>query len=320
MKAPFDTITDSDKACEALRVRLVDYLQLLQVERQLSAHTISNYRRDVHFFIDWLADSERTTLTAKTVQYYLAHLSRHQQSPASIARRLSALRQFFAFLVEIKQLSHNPASHLKPPKKAKRLPKTLPVDSINQLLDNPDAYFDLTKPLGVRNHAIIELLYSTGARVAELVSLNVSDIDLSEKKARVVGKGNKMRTLFIGEKAEQAIKRWLLLRAELLGEKDCPALFLNRFGGRLGARAIQQQLKAIGYAFDDNWNLHPHQLRHSFASHLLQSGADLRAIQELLGHADIASTQIYTHLDFQQLAKTYDKAHPRARKQSAKKK
>lgn len=297
---------------ELTQLKLDAFIQHL-TERQVSPHTISNYQRDIQQFLDWFQQSEHVSLNKKTLQRYVSSLTK--KSPATIARQLSALRQFFDFFVELDIISDNPAKHIKAPKKKKLLPKAIAVDDINQLLDAPEKIFDFTKPMHVRNYAILELLYSTGVRVNELVSLNLSDIDVNDGKARVLGKGNKEREVFIGRKAIKALKAWLDVRDDLSCEKDCPALFLNRFGQRLGVRSIQQQLKTIGLEYNKNWNLHPHQLRHSFGSHILQSGADLRAVQELLGHSDIASTQIYTHLNFQQLAQVYDKAHPRAKKQ-----
>ncbi len=297
---------------ELTQLKLDAFIQHL-TERQVSPHTISNYQRDIQQFLDWFQQSEHVSLNKKTLQRYVSSLTK--KSPATIARQLSALRQFFDFFVELDIISDNPAKHIKAPKKKKLLPKAIAVDDINQLLDAPEKIFDFTKPMHVRNYAILELLYSTGVRVNELVSLNLSDIDVNDGKARVLGKGNKEREVFIGRKALKALKAWLDARDDLSSEEACPALFLNRFGKRLGVRSIQQQLKAIGLEYNKNWNLHPHQLRHSFGSHILQSGADLRAVQELLGHSDIASTQIYTHLNFQQLAQVYDKAHPRAKKQ-----
>lgn len=297
---------------------LEKFTQQLTAERQLSPHTVSNYQRDIRAFYDWFASAELPQLDRKSIQYYVAHLSREKKSPATISRRLSALRQYFDFLIEQQQLGDNPADGVKAPKKAKRLPKALPVDDINQLLDNPADIFDLSKPLDVRDYAIMELLYSAGIRVAELASLNTNDLDLRHGKASVIGKGNKQREIFLGSKAIAAVQQWLAVRSDLLnteaGQKPENALFLNRYGKRLSIRGVQYQLKALGKRFNANLDLHPHQLRHSFGSHLLQSGADLRAVQELLGHSDISSTQIYTQLDFQHLAQVYDKSHPRAKK------
>lgn len=294
---------------------LETFTRQLTAERQMSPHTVSNYQRDIRAFFTWFDSAELPKLERRSMQLYVAALSREKKAPATIARKLSALRQYFDFLIEQNKLNNNPADGIKAPKKANKLPKALPVDDLNQLLDNPADIFDLSKPLAVRDYAMMELLYSAGIRVAELASLNVSDIDLSHGKASVIGKGNKQRDIFLGSRAIAAVKQWLAVRTEILKEgKPCPALWLNRYGKRLSIRGIQYQLKALGKRFNANLDLHPHQLRHSFGSHLLQSGADLRTVQELLGHSDISSTQIYTHLDFQHLAGVYDKAHPRAKK------
>lgn len=296
-----------------------DFIHRLENERQASPHTVSNYLRDITHFLDWFAAAELPHVDRRAIQYYLAHLNRQSMAASSVARKLSAIRQYFNFLVEQKILADNPAKDVKAPKKPQVLPKALPVDDINQLLDNPSHYFDLEKPLQCRDYAILELLYSAGVRVAELASIDVSDLDLTTGQAVVLGKGNKERLIHIGSKAQQALKLWLSLRNQYCQpDHVTDALFLNKNGERLSIRGIQYQMKALGKRFNVNLNLHPHMLRHSFGSHLLQSGADLRAVQELLGHSDISSTQIYTHLDFQHLSQVYDKAHPRAKRHKPK--
>jgi len=298
------------------QAQLDAFIEQLLAERQLSAHTLTNYRRDIEDFFTWYEQAEQLLLDRRTVQYFMAYLQRRQLAASSIARKMSALRQYFQFLLEKGQVSESiTIAGIKAPKKAKMLPKALPVDDINQLLDNVDAYFDLSKPLEVRDYAIMELLYSSGIRVAELAAMNIDDIDLATGHATVIGKGERTRIVHIGTKAKQAMERWLAARQVMLKDKPATtALLLNRYGKRLSIRGIQYQLKALGKRLSNNVNLHPHMMRHSFGSHLLQSGADLRAVQEMLGHSDITSTQIYTHLDFQQLAKVYDKTHPRAKK------
>ncbi|MBS9778407.1 MAG: tyrosine recombinase XerC [Gammaproteobacteria bacterium] len=303
------------------------FIGQLQSARQVSVHTVTNYQRDIAAFFVWYNNyGEGMTIDRRCIQLFVGHENRQKKSPATIARRLSALRQYFDFLIENNVLVNNPAKDVKAPKKAKVLPKALPVDDINQLLDNPQKYFDLSNILQVRDYAIMELLYSTGIRVAELASINVGDINFHSGQATVLGKGNKERMIHVGGQALKALKQWLDVRGELLhadanddnvgvGKGDIEkALFLNKNGKRLSVRGIQYQIKALGTRFNLNLNLHPHMMRHSFGSHLLQSGADLRAVQELLGHSDISSTQIYTHLDFQHLAEVYDKAHPRAKR------
>jgi integrase/recombinase XerC len=202
----------------------------------------------------------------------------------------------------------NPAADVPSPKIGKRLPKTLDVDQIARLLE-----IDGDHPLAVRDRAIMELFYSSGLRLAELATLKVTDIDLADGTVQVLGKGNKGRILPVGRKARDAIAAWLRVRAEMAGH-DGPALFLSRRGRALGPRAIQNRLRDWSRKIGLSTGVNPHMLRHSFATHLLEASGDLRAVQELLGHADISTTQIYTHLDFQHLARIYDKSHPRARK------
>ncbi|PIE46003.1 MAG: tyrosine recombinase XerC [Gammaproteobacteria bacterium] len=302
-----------------MQSKLFIYLAQLIAEKQLSEHTVRSYRKDIEDFFYWYAQSEQHRIDHRSMQYFIAYLNRKKMAPSSIARKLSALRQYFDFLIEQGVLQNNPAKGIKPPKRAKVLPKALSVDDINQLLDHPEQFFDLHNPLQQRDYAMLELLYSTGLRVAELASLDTHDIDLSNGQATVIGKGNKERIVLIGSKAQRALKQWLRMRSKVTNEKHFTnALFLNQRGKRLSVRGIQQHIKQIGQRFDLNLNLHPHMLRHSFASHVLQSSGDLRAVQEMLGHSDISSTQIYTHLDFQHLARVYDETHPRAKKNNKK--
>ncbi len=305
---------------------LEQFINELRVERQLSQHTVINYKRDiVNFFIWYQDNAEKILLDNRCIQHFVGYMNRQKKSPATIARRLSSLRQYFDFLLVKKIIASNPASNVKAPKKAKLLPKALPVDDINELLNNPKKYFDFTKELHIRDYAILELLYSSGIRVAELASLNIEDINLSTGQGIVLGKGNKERIIYVGNKAIDALKKWISVRSDYLTSlsdnddnafvnlKEQP-LFINKYGKRLSIRGIQYQIKDLGKRFNLNLNLHPHMMRHSFGSHLLQSGADLRSVQEMLGHSDISSTQIYTHLDFQHLARVYDDAHPRAKR------
>ena len=226
----------------------------------------------------------------------------------SIQRWLSSLRTFFNYGLKHRWLTSNPANGIAAPKSPKKLPKTLDVDQINQFLSLPESNW-----IDCRDHAIIELLYSSGLRLAELTNLNLTDVDLREAMVTVTGKGNKTRQLPIGRQALGAMKSWLKRRQELK-KTDLPAMFLSQHGKRLSPRAIQDRLKKISIKQGMQGKVHPHMLRHSFASHLLESSGDLRAVQELLGHQNISTTQVYTHLDFQHLAKVYDKAHPRAQK------
>jgi integrase/recombinase XerC len=240
----------------------------------------------------------------------VSRLNQQGQSSRSIARLLSAVRGFYHYLNREGLCEHDPANGLAPPKGERRLPKTLDADRALQLLDGgvEDEF------LARRDHAILELFYSSGLRLSELTGLNCEHLDLSDGLVHVLGKGNKVRVLPVGRKAREALEQWLALRAMANPQDD--AVFISQQGRRLGPRSIQLRVKAAGER-ELGQNLHPHMLRHSFASHLLESSQDLRGVQELLGHADITTTQIYTHLDFQHLAKVYDSAHPRAKRKDS---
>jgi integrase/recombinase XerC len=230
-----------------------------------------------------------------------------------LQRALSAIRTFYHFLIRESQAKVNPAIDIATPKTPKKLPNTLDTDQVAQLLDS-----STTEWHSVRDHAIMELFYSSGLRLSELVGTDITSIDLDESTVRVLGKGRKERIVPVGLAAITAVQRWLSIRTDLPKTnatiQDDAALFLSENGRRLGQRSVQNRVKAWALARGLPGNLHPHMLRHSFASHILESSRDLRAVQELLGHADISTTQIYTHLDFQHLADVYDKAHPRAQK------
>jgi integrase/recombinase XerC len=290
-----------------------DYLHHLQTERRLSANTCRHYRRDL---MELLAFCENCgisgwgDLDTHHVRHFAAQSHRRGLNGRSIRRRLSAIRGFYTYLLREQAVTGNPGLDVSAPKSAQPLPDTLSVDDISHLLDGePDGI------LAVRDLAMLELMYSSGLRLNELVSLDTSDMDLEERMLRVTGKGNKTRLVPIGRKAIRAMQAWLQLRAAQLAE-GVTAVFTGRTGQRLGVRAVQQRVRRYARRRGLPGDLHPHTLRHSFASHLLESSGDLRAVQELLGHADISTTQIYTHLDFQHLARVYDKAHPRARKSS----
>jgi integrase/recombinase XerC len=247
-------------------------------------------------------------LTAHHVRQFAADDHRRGLSGHSIQRRLSALRSFYAYLLREGKARNNPATDVRAPKSEQRLPAVLDVDAMAQLLN-----IEADDPLAIRDHAMLELFYSSGLRLSELVALDCRDLDLSQGTMEVTGKGRKTRILPVGRQACLALRRWLQERAALNSDPD-GALFLNRSGGRLSRRAVQQRLGHWARRQGMDSRVHPHMLRHSFASHLLESSGDLRAVQDLLGHADISTTQIYTHLDFQHLAEVYDRAHPRARK------
>jgi len=285
----------------------------LALERRLSAHTDSNYARDLralvkycdrHGLNDWGA------LDSQHVRTFAAHSHAAGLAPRSIQRRLSAVRSFCNYLVRERALSGNPGYEIRAPKSGRRLPHTLDADQMARLLDMPPG-----DALAARDHALMELLYSSGLRLAELVGLDLPDLDLKDRTVRVLGKGNKSRIIPVGKKAVQALERWLKERLPLVKPIEM-ALFIGRNGRRLGPRAVQLRVAQWARRQGLHVPVHPHLFRHSFASHLLESSGELRGVQELLGHADISTTQIYTHLDFQHLARIYDRTHPRARKKA----
>jgi len=290
--------------------RIEQFLHHLNVERRLSPHTLSNYRRDLEQARDFAAGQELSSWRDLTTHHLRALVATHHRAGIggrSLQRLLSALRSFYQYLLREGVVSANPAVGIRAPKAPRRLPKTLDVDQTAHLLD-----WDSNDPLAIRDRAIMELLYSSGLRLSELLNLEVSDLDLEDGTVRVTGKGRKTRVVPVGRHARSALQQWLPLRATFT--RQASALFLSRRGERLAPRTLQQRLQQWGSKRGLPMRLHPHMLRHSCASHVLESSSDLRAVQELLGHADIATTQIYTHLDFQHLAKVYDNAHPRARK------
>ena len=286
------------------------FIEHLRSERRCSAHTCSNYARDLNRFLNYLetADLSWRTVLPHQVRSYVAHMARAGLAPASIARHLSALRRFYDFQIREKRTEHNPAMGIPAPKRGRPLPAVLDVDQLSHLLDARPG-----DELEIRDRAMWELFYSSGLRLSELTGLDMTGLDLRQGQVRVLGKGGKQRDLPIGRKACDALDQWLEVRPQFAG--DQPAVFVSQRGRRIHPRTVQQRLQRWGAMLGADRRLHPHLLRHSFASHLLESSGDLRAVQELLGHADIATTQIYTHLDFQHLARVYDQAHPRARRQ-----
>ena len=287
------------------------FLHHLQTERRLSANTCKHYRRDLDELEGWCKKSgikNWRKLDTHAVRQFAAWCHRRGLCGRSIQRRLSALRTFFNYLLREHAVSVNPGLDVSAPKSRQHLPDTLNVDDINRLLT-----VTARDALALRDLAILELMYSSGLRLAELVTLDIGDLDFEECMVRVTGKGSKTRVIPVGSKALTALRAWLKVRPQHLAA-DETAVFTGRGGRRLGARAVQQRVKQWARRQGIPGAVHPHTLRHSFASHLLESSGDLRAVQELLGHADISTTQIYTHLDFQHLAQVYDKAHPRARK------
>ncbi|MCK5865214.1 MAG: tyrosine recombinase XerC [Marinobacter adhaerens] len=290
---------------------LAEFIRHLASEKRHSPRTCDSYQRDLLRLADWFGRSGFVAwqrVTNHDLRRYVATLSREGLSGRSIARHLSATRRFYQFLLREKLASDNPALDIRAPKSGRRLPRVADVDQLNHLLDGqPD------DPLEVRDLCMFELMYSSGLRLAELASLDLDTVDLRSGEVRVMGKGGKERLLPVGRKAIAAIQAWLPYRAALANDGEA-ALFVSQRGERLSHRSIQARLSRWGISRGADQKLHPHLLRHSFASHMLESSGDLRAVQELLGHADIATTQVYTHLDFQHLARVYDQSHPRARR------
>jgi integrase/recombinase XerC len=336
---------------------VVRFRRYMSSERRLSAHTDSNYARDLAALVkycDRMGLEEWSALDNQHIRTFAAHSHAGGLSPRSVQRRLSAVRSFYEFLIrensvmpgarasgepsltegaalgECSTLSErpvtggpapserplrsgvtrNPAHDVRAPKAAKRLPNTLDPDQMARLLEIPPGDSFVT-----RDRAIMELLYSSGLRLAELVSLDVGSLDLADRMVRVLGKGQKARIVPVGSVAVEVLKKWLQERAAV-AKPDEAALFVGRGGKRLGPRAVQTRVAQWARRQGLSMHVYPHLFRHSFASHLLESSGELRGVQELLGHADISTTQIYTHLDFQHLARTYDKAHPRARRKA----
>ena len=287
------------------------FQQHLASERRLSPHTVSAYRRELDAFAQWCVRSELrdwARIEGHHVRSFAARSHAGGLQARSVQRRLSALRTFFSFLIREGLVPSNPALDIRAPKAGKRLPHTLDVDQMGRLL--------AMKPEGalqVRDLAMMELLYSSGLRLAELVGLSLGDLDLADRTVRVMGKGSKARIMPVGKQAVAALQRWLRERATVAAG-DEKAVFVGQRGRRLGARAVQLLVARHARAQGLPIGVHPHLFRHSFATHLLESSRDLRAVQELLGHASIGTTQIYTHLDFQHLARIYESSHPRARR------
>ena len=286
------------------------YFEHLRTERQVSPHTLDGYRRDlvkVLSFCEKQRLPEWGQLKSPHVRQLIAEQHRHGQSGRSLARLLSSLRGLYRYLNQEGRCAHDPAAGISAPKGERRLPRLLDTDRAMQLLDGgvEDDF------IGHRDQAMLELFYSSGLRLAELVGLNLDQLDLPAGLIQAQGKGNKARVLPVGRKAREALEAWLPVRA--LSNPPDGAVFVSQQGRRLGPRAVQLRVRQAGVR-ELGQHLHPHMLRHSFASHMLESSQDLRSVQELLGHADIGTTQIYTHLDFQHLAKVYDQAHPRAKR------
>ena len=299
---------DTDSARQEM---LLGFLAYLGNERQYSPLTLENYARDIRRLFAAAAETPLADLKNHQVRRFIAQLHGSGLGGKTLARMLSAWRGLYVYLIRDYKYSGNPCSGLRAPKSPRNLPHTLSPDEAVRMVDLP-ANDDV---LALRDKAMFELLYSSGLRLAELVSLDPAALDFGDNAIRVTGKGNKTRIVPMGSHAVSAIQQWLQARIKLAKEDEA-ALFINRNGGRISARSVQLRMKEWGIKQGLSSNVHPHLLRHSFASHVLQSSGDLRAVQEMLGHASISTTQVYTHLDFQYLAKIYDSAHPRAKKKS----
>lgn len=287
---------------------LQGYVDHLAHERRLAAHTTKNYRRDIEALLEYAADRPPTALTAHDIRRCIAQLHGKGLDGRSLARMLSAWRGFYHYLARDHGAKLNPCLGIRAPKSAKRLPHALSPDEAKQLVE-----LDADDEFAVRDKAILELFYSSGLRLSELTGLAPEDVNFSDATVRVTGKGGKTRIVPVGSHAVKALRNWLDQRAAIAG-LDAKALFVNPKGRRLGPRTVQLCVERRAQQQGIASRVHPHMLRHSFASHVLQSSSDLRAVQEMLGHASISTTQVYTQLDFQHLAKIYDSAHPRAKR------
>lgn len=293
-----------------MQQQLDRYWDYLRIERQVSPHTLNNYQRQLRAVVEILREKQLNTwqqVTPSVVRLILAESKRHGLQEKSLALRLSAIRQFFSFLIRHGELKVNPATGISAPKQGKRLPKNISTEQVQLLLDN-----DSKDPIDLRDRAMLELMYSSGLRLAELQGLNLQSINTRSREVRVLGKGNKERVVPFGRFASHALQQWLKVRPQF-NPKD-EALFVSQQGNRISTRNIQKRFETWGIRQGLNSHLNPHKLRHSFATHMLEASADLRAVQELLGHSNLSTTQIYTHLNFQHLASVYDQAHPRAKR------
>ena len=296
---------------ESESILIQTYLETLQ---HLSPHTRAGYQRDLKFFLEYCRDQhiqKWQNIDAHQIRGYVAWRHRKGIGGKSLKRNLSAIRSFYRYLIQHNHAGQNPAKGILAPKTPRKLPKALDADQATQLVS-----IDAKDPLAIRDHAMLELMYSSGLRLSELIQLDMNNLDLNDAVVTVLGKGKKTRAVPVGRYAVEALKKWFGIRQEMIKGEET-AVFVTQQGKRITPRAFQLRLKHWAIKQGIPGNVHPHMLRHSFASHLLESSGDLRAVQELLGHADISTTQIYTHLDFQHLAKVYDAAHPRAHRKKS---
>ena len=297
---------------ESIEELLARYVSYLRAERNASPYTVRNYTRDLRHFLDFLGREKVTTfedVDRHLLRRYVASLLEGGYEKTSVARKMSALGSFYRYLLREDLLSSDPVAAVSSPKLDRRLPSFLSADEVTQLVHAPDD----SNPLGQRDKALLELLYASGLRVSEIASLEMGNVNLDAREIRVWGKGSKERIVLIGKPAASALDRYMRDgRRQLLGKSRSAAIFLNRYGRPLTQRSLQKALAKYGVKAGIDRRVHPHLLRHSFATHLLDGGADLRVVQELLGHANLSSTQVYTHVTKGQARKVYLAAHPRA--------
>lgn len=300
-----------------MRNEIGDFLDYLTYERNVSPNTVSAYRDDLESFVGFLCNDYFTIARDQldlrrvdhlTVRSYLAHLARRKLARSSSARHLSAMRSWFKYLMREGMVEANPARTVATPKREKKLPSVLQPADVTLLLEQPDT----STPLGVRDRAYLELLYASGLRISELVGIDIDDVELRARLVKVRGKGSKERIVPFGSKAEEAVRAWMAVRGELVGQREEAALFVNYRGERITTRSVRRLFDGYVRRAALRGGVSPHTMRHSFATHLLNAGADLRGIQELLGHASLSTTQKYTHLNDWQLIEVYRKAHPKA--------
>ncbi|HCE3721267.1 TPA: tyrosine recombinase XerC [Vibrio parahaemolyticus] len=307
------TTTPNTPLPNSLQKPLERFYEFLRSEKGLSLHTQRNYKQQLETMAQHLAEmglKDWSQVDAGWVRQLAGKGMREGMKASSLATRLSSLRSFFDFLILRGEMSANPAKGVSAPRKKRPLPKNLDVDEVNQLLEvNED------DPLAIRDRAMMELMYGAGLRLSELVSVDVRDVQLRSGELRVIGKGDKERKVPFSGMATEWVGKWLRVRGDLAAPGE-PALFVSKLGTRISHRSVQKRMAEWGQKQSVASHISPHKLRHSFATHMLESSNNLRAVQELLGHENISTTQIYTHLDFQHLAQAYDQAHPRARKKN----
>lgn len=307
-------VLDTESFQRELKLALQDFKHYILVEKKLAQNTIQSYERDLKAYIQYLVDVEKVSsfdeITRYCIMRFMGKLNEQNKSVKTIARHLASLRAFHGFLIrEVPAVHHDPSVEVDTPQGERLLPKVLSLDEVEKLLGAPD----LSTAFGMRDKAMLELLYATGLRVSELIGLDVTDVHLTMGFVRTVGKGNKERIIPLGHHAADAISAYMMnARAKLLGRQQSEALFLNHHGQRLTRQGFWKILKRLTAEAHIEKELTPHTLRHSFATHLLENGADLRAVQEMLGHADISTTQIYTHVTKTRLKDVYNQFHPRA--------